>query len=174
MIYGFARQSRGYAEIDSQTDVGSTIALYLPHTTGDEFVEQESLIITDAHAARAGEVILVVEDEPVVRALVIDVLQELGYQTLEAADGIAGLSMLQSNQRIDLLVSDVGLPGLNGRQMAEAGREKRPDLNVLFMTGYAETATVARDFLGPGMAMIAKPFALEVLATRVREMLEAR
>ncbi len=115
---------------------------------------------------------LVVEDEPIVRALIVEVLQELGYHALQASDGPRGLLLIQSGMRLDLLITDIGLPGLNGRKLAEAVRETRPDLKVLFITGYAENAALASGFLEPGMRMITKPFAIEVLATRVREMIE--
>jgi CheY-like chemotaxis protein len=117
-------------------------------------------------------VVLVVEDETAVRGLVVDVLEELGYRAVEVADGLSGLRLLQSDMRIDLLVTDVGLPGLNGRQLADAARQQRPDLKVMFMTGYAENATIANGFLEPGMQMITKPFAIEALATRIRDMIE--
>jgi CheY-like chemotaxis protein len=112
-----------------------------------------------------------VEDEPVVRGLIVEVLSDLGYAAIEAADGNQGLEVLQSKRRIDLMITDMGLPGLNGRQIADAGRQLRPELRVLFMTGYAENAALASGFLEPGMAMITKPFAMELLATRVREIL---
>jgi CheY-like chemotaxis protein len=115
--------------------------------------------------------VLVIEDEPVVRGLIVEVLSDLGYTALEAADGPKGLEILQSRRRIDLLVTDVGLPGLNGRQVADAGRTIRPRLKVLFMTGYAENAAIASGFLEPGMQMITKPFAMEVLASRIRDMI---
>jgi CheY-like chemotaxis protein len=106
--------------------------------------------------------------------LVTDVLEELGYTALEAADSIEGLKLLRSDVRIDLLVSDVGLPGgMNGRQMADAGREVRPDLKVLFITGYAENAAVGNGQLAPGMAVMTKPFDMDQLATRIREMIRA-
>ena len=115
---------------------------------------------------------LVVEDEPVIRDLIVEVLRELGYRALEAADGTAGLKVLQSRKRIDLLVTDVGLPGINGRQLADQARVTRPDLKVLFITGYAENATLPNGFLDPGMEMITKPFAIEALATRIRNMIQ--
>lgn len=121
----------------------------------------------------AGETILVVEDEPVVRSLVVEVLNDLGYQTREAGDAAEALRISESGQRIDLLVSDVGLPGMNGRQMAEIIRQQRPGLKVLFATGYAESAA-ASDFLGPDMAVITKPFAIDAFAIKVREMLGAQ
>jgi CheY-like chemotaxis protein len=128
--------------------------------------------LSDEHLSEHGEVVLVVEDEAAVRDLVVDLLQDLGYRVLEAADGPTGLKLLQSGTRIDLLVTDIGLPGLNGRQVADAARVSRCDLKVLFMTGYAENATLANGFLEPGMEMITKPFAIEALATRVRDMIE--
>ena len=116
---------------------------------------------------------LVVEDEPLVRLLIIDVLDELGYKALEAGDGPAGLRILQSPQQIDLLITDIGLPGLNGRQVADAARVTRPGLKVLFMTGYAENAVAAKGILAPGMQIITKPFAMDVLAKRIRELTDA-
>ena len=119
----------------------------------------------------AGEVVLVLEDEPTVRELVCEILRDLGYRVLQANDGPSGLLLLQSSLEIDLLITDVGLPGLNGRQVADAARTHRPNLKVLFMTGYAENAAIASGFLDPGMAIITKPFAVETLATRIREIL---
>jgi len=103
--------------------------------------------------------------------LVVEVLRDLGYRALEASDGPAGLRILQSPQRIDLLVTDIGLPELNGRQLADAARAKRPDLKVLFMTGYAESAA-SGDFLDKGMHIVSKPFTMENLAAKIREMIE--
>ena len=173
MIYGFAKQSGGYCNIHSEVGQGTTVKLYLPRHP-DEPAETESRPKrTELQEAREGEVVLVVEDEPMVRQLVVEVLRDLGYRALEAADGVAGLEVLGSGQRIDLLITDVGLPGMNGRQMADAARERRPDLKVLFMTGYAENNGVARGLLEPGMTIITKPFALQALATRIRNIIEA-
>ena len=173
MIYGFARQSEGYAKIYSEEGRGTTVKLYLPRYHGDvEEAEEEGEELSDAQRAEAGEVVLVVEDESAVRELVVDVLQELGYRAVEASDGGAGLKLLESEMRVDLLVTDIGLPGLNGRELADAARKHRPDLKVLFMTGYAENATVANGFLDPGMQMMTKPFAIDALATRIRDMIE--
>lgn len=174
MIYGFARQSEGYAKIYSEVGKGTTFKLYLPRHYGEgEDEEGHHVELGDEHRAERGEVVLVVEDETAVRSLVVDVLEELGYRALEAIDGPSGLKVLQSKRRIDLLVSDIGLPGLNGRQLADAAREHRPDLKVLFMTGYAENATIANGFLDPGMSMITKPFAIDALVTRIRGIIEA-
>lgn len=172
MIYGFAKQSGGHAKIYSELGKGTTFKLYLPRYSGE--MEEQDLIpdLADLQGTHTNETVLVVEDEFVVRELIVEVLKELGYSTLEADDGPAALKILDSKQRIDLVISDIGLPGLNGRQIVDAARETRPKLKVLFMTGYAENAAIAAGFLEPGMSMITKPFAMEALATRIREILE--
>jgi PAS domain S-box-containing protein len=171
MIYGFTRQSEGAAKIYSEVGQGTTIKLYLPRYYGESREEPTlSEPVSLSRQSEASEVVLVVEDEHAVRGLVVEVLSELGYWVLEAVDGPSGLEILKSDVRIDLLVTDVGLPGINGRQMADAARVKRPDLRVLFMTGYAENAVIANGFLEPNMAMITKPFPIEVLASRVQDM----
>nr|WP_257022346.1 PAS domain S-box protein [Pigmentiphaga litoralis] len=173
MIYGFARQSEGYAKIYSEVGQGTTVKLYLPRFYGDaDRLDDEQRGLGTAHGTDAGEVVLVIEDETVVRDLVVEVLQDLGYQTIEAADGPSGLKVLQSAARIDLLITDIGLPGLNGRQVVDAARQQRPELKVLFMTGYAENATIANGFLEPGMQMITKPFAIDALMLRIRDMIK--
>ena len=172
MIYGFARQSEGHVKLYSEVGQGTTVKLYLPRHRGDASADDELPAIGENHRADEGETVLVVEDEPVVRGLIVEVLGDLGYQALEAADGPTGLEYVMSERRIDLMVTDIGLPGLNGRQLADAARERRPGLKVLFMTGYAENAALASGFLEHGMQMITKPFAMEALATRMREMIE--
>jgi PAS domain S-box-containing protein len=174
MVYGFAKQSDGHLKIDSEVDKGTTIKIYLPRHRGEVEEEVPADLISDVPRAEAGETVLVVEDEPVIRDLIVEVLQDLGYRALEAPDGLSGLRILQSRKRIDLLVTDVGLPGLNGRQLADQAREKRPDLKVLFITGYAANATAANGFLEPGMEIITKPFAIEALATRIRSMIQVK
>jgi CheY-like chemotaxis protein len=149
------------------------VQIYLPVHRGED--QDDVTPGPEAHAGRVtgkNETVLVIEDESVVRALIIEVLNELGYRAIEAVDGPSGLEILESKQRIDLLITDIGLPGLNGRQVADAARQLRPDFKVLFMTGYAETAAIAPGFLEPGMTMITKPFAMETLALRIRECLE--
>ena len=169
MIYGFARQSNGHATIDSKLDRGTSIKLYLPRHQGNVAIEHAPGINAGAHAA-TGETVLVVEDEPVVRSVILEMLDEQGYRTIEAADGPAGLRLLRTNHKIDLLVTDVGLPGMNGRQLADLARETRPDLKILFITGYAESVAIADGFLQPGMEMITKPFDLDNLSRRIRAM----
>ena len=171
MIYGFTRQSEGEARIASQPGRGTTISLYLPRHDGDaevESVEAETAALT----AAAGESVLVIEDEPVVRDLIVEVLYDLGYRVLQARDGPEGLSVLRASERVDLLVTDVGLPGMNGRQVADAARVTRPDLKVLFITGYAENTVMAEGYLDTGMAMMTKPFDTAALMARIRDMIE--
>ncbi|WP_428377427.1 PAS domain-containing protein [Lichenicoccus sp.] len=122
----------------------------------------------------SGETVLVVDDEPTVRMLVTEVLENLGYAVIEAQDGTAGLQVLRSDAQIDLLVTDVGLPGgMNGRQLADAARARRPDLKVLLITGYAENAVIGNGLLAPGMELLTKPFAMSTLGTRIRGMIES-
>jgi PAS domain S-box-containing protein len=169
MIYGFTRQSNGHATIDSKLGQGTSVKLYLPRHHGDVAAEQASAVKAAEHAA-TGETVLVVEDEPVVRGVILEMLGEQGYRTLEAVDGPSGLRILRANERIDLLVTDVGLPGMNGRQLADQARETRPGLKILFITGYAESVAIADGFLQPGMEMVTKPFDLENLSRRIRRM----
>ncbi|MEO7072634.1 MAG: PAS domain-containing protein [Rhodanobacter sp.] len=172
MIYGFARQSGGQVRIHSELGAGTTVRIYLPrhdHMPAD--IAPEST----AHVSQPGghhETILVVEDEPSIRELVCEMLTEAGYNLLQATDGDAGLRTLQSPAVIDLLITDVGLPGsMNGRQMADAARVTRPRLKILFMTGYADDSTVGGGHLAVDMHVLTKPFSLDTLRRRVRDIL---
>jgi len=171
MIYGFSKQSHGHVSIDSQVGHGTTVQLFLPRFHGNK-AETDVVLDHPPAGAQEGETILIVEDDPAVRALVSQVLGELGYAYLEAADAVGAVPILESGQRIDLMISDVGLPGMNGRQLADIGRQMRPELKVLFITGYAENAGVRAGFLETGMQMITKPFAFDQLTAKVREMIE--
>jgi PAS domain S-box-containing protein len=172
MIYGFAKQSGGQIRIYSEENQGTTMRLYLPRHRGEVESESSQAELMPVPRAEQGETVLVVDDEPTVRMLVVEVLENLGYTAIEVADGPAGLQVLQSDQRIDLLVTDVGLPGgMNGRQMADIGRLLRPGLKVLFITGYAENAVLGNGQLEPGMHVLSKPFQMELLASRIREMI---
>nr|WP_282571916.1 PAS domain S-box protein [Roseomonas acroporae] len=174
MIYGFVRQSGGQVRIYSEVGQGTTMCLYLPRHYGDDVGPEAPPELAEAPRAGLGETVLVVDDEATVRMLVTEVLEELGYAAVEAADGASGLKVLQSDLRIDLLVTDVGLPGgMNGRQLADAARELRPGLKVLFITGYAENAVVGNGHLAPGMHVLTKPFAMETLASRIRELISS-
>jgi len=166
MIYGFMQQSKGYIDLQSTLGSGTAISLYLPVAPADaEIASPEA----DEQAPKGdGQLVLVVEDDDQVRLLVSFLLEELGYAVLTARDANAALSHMASH-RIDLLISDVGLPGMNGRQLAEAFREGHPSTPVLLMTGYAESATVKSEFLGHNMTMIAKPFAMEAFSKAIRD-----
>ncbi len=168
-IYGFLRQIGGHAILNSEVGKGTTVTMCLPRFTGPDAAPETT---QDAafEPSGDGQTVLLVEDEESVRMLIVEVLDELGYHVLQAANGDAALAFLKSHRRIDLMVTDVGLPGLNGRQVAEIARRERPHLRVLFVTGYAAHAAVRANFLEPGMDMIAKPFAVKELARKVAAM----
>lgn len=169
MIYGFVKQSGGHIRIKSELNRGTTINIYLRRAQAlDEKIQTGA---TPQLSRGRGETILIVEDDPSVRFTVIELLRELGYAYLEAEDAAAAIPHLQGQQRIDLLVTDVGLPNMNGRQLAELGRQHRPELKVLFITGYAEKAAVRSEFLGPDMQMLSKPFTVEALSEKIRQMI---
>jgi PAS domain S-box-containing protein len=172
MTYGFAKQSGGQVRIYSEVDKGTTMRIFLPRHAGEEDAESLPAQLAEVPRAQAGETILIVDDDEAVRMLVTEVLQELGYGAIEAADGTSGLNVLQSNARIDLLITDVGLPGgMNGRQIADAARVRRPGLKVLFITGYAENAVVRNGYLEAGMQIMIKPFTMEALAARIQDVI---
>jgi len=169
MIYGFVQQSGGHVRLRSEEEQGTTVAIYLPRHLGAVADEQEARDTSELPEAGASAVVLVVEDEPAVRMIVVDVLSDLGYAVLEAVDGRSGLQILDSGTRIDLLLTDVGLPGgMNGRQLADAARQRRPGLKVLFVTGYAESVAVGDGRMEHGMQVMTKPFAVAALAARVQ------
>ncbi|MGM3422336.1 PAS domain-containing hybrid sensor histidine kinase/response regulator [Pseudomonas oryzihabitans] len=174
MIYGFARQSGGQVRLYSEVGQGTTLCIYLPRYLGEAPAAEGLATRLDVAGTSQGETVLIVDDEPTVRMLVMDILEDLGYAVLEAADSLTGLKILQSDVHLDLLITDVGLPGgMNGRQMADAGRQSRPGLKTLFITGYAENAAIGNGHLDPGMEILTKPFAVDALAARVREMMGA-
>jgi CheY-like chemotaxis protein len=148
------------------------VCLYLPrHIGAADPVETLPDVSDMAHAAQ-GETVLVIDDEPLVRMLVTDVLRELGYAAIEAVDGPAGLKILRSDVRNDLLITDIGLPGgMDGGQVAEAARRLRPAVKVLFITGFAEKAVLSHGHIEAGMSVLTKPFAMEALASRVKGLL---
>ncbi len=175
MIYGFVRQSGGQARIYSEPGRGTMVRLYLPRHAGAPEINDTNAPAAEEPRARAGETVLVVDDEPTVRMLIAEVLGDLGYAAIEAADGHSGIDILRSNRRIDLLITDVGLPaGLNGRQVADAGRTIRPELKVIFITGFAEHAVFRNAQAAPGMHILTKPFAMDTLAARIREVIASK
>jgi signal transduction histidine kinase len=165
MIYGFVKQSGGQARISSRVGEGTTVRIYLPRHLGEADEDVVEAELADAPRAEVGETVLIVDDEPTIRMLITEVLGELGYTAIEAADTASGLRVLQSDVRVDLLITDIGLPGIvNGRQMADAARRYRPNLPVLFITGYPANAAS----LDGGMYALTKPFPMELLASRIK------
>ncbi|QZD68780.1 PAS domain-containing protein [Pseudomonas sp. 3-2] len=171
MIYGFAQQSGGHVSLDSLPGQGTCVRLYLPRLHAPEPEQPLAETVSETPTPATGETVVVVEDDPAVRMLVMDLLKELGYRAHEAEDARSALPLLESDMRVDLLVTDVGLPGMNGRQLAEIARQHRPGLKVLFMTGYAQKAAERQGFLEDGMDMVAKPFSIEQLAGKIRTMI---
>jgi signal transduction histidine kinase len=171
MVYGFVRQSGGQARIQSEPGLGAKVSLYLPRYEGGDKIFQPPATGQKARPGN-GETVLLVDDERSVRLLVNDVLEELGYTVLQAENGAAGLKILESDREVDLLITDVGLPGgMNGRQLADAALVTRPNLKILFITGYAESAVMGEGNLKPGMHILTKPFSLETLGQRINEII---
>ncbi|MGP0147997.1 PAS domain S-box protein [Pseudomonas oryzihabitans] len=169
MIYGFAKQSGGWIAVDSTPGEGTTMCLYVPRCDEND---PASDVAVKSETSGRGEVVLVVEDEPVLRMLVTEILGDLGYTTLEAAGSTGGLEILNAHGRIDLLITDVGLPGrMNGRQLADAAMAVRPGLSVLFITGYADAAFQDSEQLGSDMEVLAKPFSMDAFTARVERLL---
>ncbi len=172
MVYGFVRQSGGQARIYSELNKGTMVCLYLPRYFGESEPQDAGPEFAEPPTVDNGETVLVVDDEPSVRMLVTEVLEDMGFTSIEAEDGAIGLKVLESGRRIDLLITDVGLPGgINGRQLADAGIVLRPDLKILFITGYAENAVIGDGHLKRGMQLVTKPFAMDELARRVKDVL---
>jgi CheY-like chemotaxis protein len=174
MVYGFARQSGGQTRIYSEEGKGTMVCLYLPRCADSNQEAGKVEETSELEHSKLGETVLVVDDEQTVRMLITDVLEELGYIAIDAGDGKAGLQILESKRPIDLLITDVGLPGgMNGRQLADAGTVLRPDLKVLFITGYAENAVIGDGHLKPGMHVLTKPFGMDALANRITSILRS-
>ena len=174
MVYGFARQSNGHVGIHSEVGHGTSVRLVLPRFLGPTDVARDEHPSVIEALVERDETILIVDDEPTVRMLIAEVLSEMGYASLEAQDGTAGLRIVESGAQLDLLITDVGLPGgMNGRQLADAARALRPSLKVLFVTGYAENAVLGSGTLAPGMHVLTKPFSVDTLAQRIRDLVAA-
>jgi CheY-like chemotaxis protein len=168
MIYGFVKQSGGQVRITSELGVGTSVRIYLPSAAGAAEEDPPEVKRVEPTRANAGETILIVDDEPTVRMLITEVLEGLGYAAIEAADANSALKVLQANLRIDLLITDVRLPGwMTGLQMIDAARLDRPDLNVLCITGYPLTGATRAGGRETDVHMLMKPFTLETLASRV-------
>jgi CheY-like chemotaxis protein len=176
MVHGFATHSGGSARIASEPDKGTTVRLYLPRSA-EPTAEQEPRAEDDAAGDQAtpGQTVLVLEDDPTIRLLTVELLEELGYRALSAQDGSSALAILDTDARVDLLLSDVGLPrGMNGRQVAAAARKSRPALKVLFVTGYADIERFGGGPLDDGMSVLMKPFELSALARRIKGVLDGK
>ncbi len=172
MVYGFARQSNGQVRLSSEVGKGTTVRLYLPRHQGADDMTDQGAQASIRNEAGPEETILIVDDEPTVRMLIAEVLDELGYRSIEAQDAAGGLEIVLSDARIDLLITDVGLPGgMNGRQLADAARVARSGLKVLFITGYADSAVLGNGQLDLGMRVLTKPFSVEALIRRVQDAL---
>jgi len=173
MIYGFMHQSGGHVRLRSEVGQGTTVAIYLPRHLGAAAGAWDGA--SQSRPGAASTAVLVVEDEPDVRMIIVEVLSDLGYTVHEAADGRSGLQILGSGTRIDLLLTDVGLPGgMNGRQLADAARQQRPDLSVLFITGYAESVAASDGQMEAGMQVMTKPFSLDALTAKVQGIVGVR
>ncbi|SDT10310.1 PAS domain S-box-containing protein [Halopseudomonas xinjiangensis] len=171
MVYGFARQSEGCLDIASEPGGGACMTLYLPrsHSPADPSPGPE---LTHAPSTRSTARVLVVEDEALVRELIVEALLDMGCEVVQATDGPAGLRAVRSKQPFELMISDIGMPGMNGQQLADQALQLYPALKVLMITGYAENATLADGFLKPGMGLMTKPFSVSALRRRVADMLQ--
>ena len=171
-VYGFVKQSGGHIKIYSEPGQGTTIKIYLPRSAGAEDAMQHSTFDADAYISEQNETILVVDDEPAVRQFSADALGELGYRVLEAGNAVAALKMLEGHPEIALLFTDIVMPDTNGRQLADQARGTRPGLKVLYTTGYTRNAVVHNGIVDEGVELIGKPFTIDELAAKVRDMLD--
>jgi CheY-like chemotaxis protein len=171
MVYGFVKQSGGHIKIYSEPDQGTSIKIYLPRFYGAEEAPDERAERQPAKADGQGELVLVVEDEDSVRSLTADSLRELGYEVIEANGAAAALRLLDANPRIALLFTDIVMPDMNGRKLADEAVKRRPGLRVIYTTGFTRNAVVHNGVLDPGVNFLPKPFTLQQLGDKVREVL---
>ncbi len=172
-VYGFVKQTGGHVKIYSEVGQGTTVKIYLPRLAGEHVGESAIDEVPQVALGGNQEVILVVEDEPDVRQISVASLRELGYRVLEADSAAAALKLLDVHPEIELLFTDVVMPEINGRKLADEAQRRRPGLKVLFTTGYTRNAVVHNGALDPGVQLIGKPFSLEELAVRLREVLDS-
>ena len=171
-VYGFVRQSGGHVKIYSELGVGTSVKIYLPRLYGEAAATEQAKRLATVHRGLRSEIILVVEDEERVRALSVEALRELGYGVVEASGPSQALRMLDEGQQVTLLFTDVVMPDMSGRQLADRARGKRPNLKVLYTTGYTRNAIVHNGMLDPGTNLLTKPFSIEELAAKVRKILD--
>ena len=171
-VFGFVKQSGGHVKIYSEPGEGTTVKLYLPRWTGPDAQKRDDVIAAESPRARDGEIVVVVEDEENVRLVTVDALRDLGYGVFHANDGREALELLGTLQRVDLLFTDIVMPNMNGRELADEARARRADLKVLYTTGYTKNAVVHNGMLDANVAFLPKPFALSALAIKVRQVLD--
>jgi CheY-like chemotaxis protein len=174
-VYGFLKQSGGHVRIQSEPGVGTTVKMYLPrHLGSDETVPLDRRISIEASVPRGApdEIILVVEDEEGVRLSNVEALRELGYTVLHAASGIDALAVLRAHQGVKLLFTDVMMPGMTGRKLADAVAVTWPDIKVLYATGYAADTIVHDGVVDPAIVVLIKPFGFDQLAHKIRNVLD--
>ncbi|MDH7638172.1 CHASE3 domain-containing protein [Sphingomonas oryzagri] len=171
-VFGFIKQSRGHIKIYSEIGRGTTIKLYLPRHIGEETLALTAAERSELPRGQSDEIILVVEDEAQVRHMTVDALRELGYTVVQAGDGNQALEQLALQPRIDLLFTDIVMPGMTGRELADRASRERPNLKILYTTGYTRNAIVHNGIVDYGVAFVAKPFSIEALAKKVRDVLD--
>ena len=172
-MYGFVRQSSGHVKVYSELGVGTSVKIYLPRHYGEAAATKQAKSLASIQRGLQGEIVLVVEDDERARALSVEALRELGYTVVEASGPAQALRMLDEGQPVKLLFTDVVMPDMSGRQLADRAREKWPRLKVLY-TGYTRNAIVHNGMLDPGTNLLTKPFSIEELATKIRKILDDR
>ena len=173
MVYGFLKQSGGHVKIYSEIDEGTTIKVYLPRARSSASAGTESAM--SVVGSLGSETIMVVEDEPDVRSYLVETLRDLNYNVREAPDGNAALALFDKDPKgVDLLLTDIVMPGLNGRELSDRLQRRQPSLKVLFMTGYSRNAIVHQGRLDPGVSLLQKPLTQTMLAAKIREVLDKR
>jgi CheY-like chemotaxis protein len=170
-VYGFVKQSGGHVKIYSEVSEGTTVKIYLPRAqTAAGAIKENDVALVGSLGA---ETILVVEDEADVRSYLVETLRDLNYRVREAANGVAALALFETGPfRIDLLLTDIVMPGLNGRELADRLHARQPGLKVLFMTGYSRNAVVPQGRLDPGVSLLQKPLTQALLAAKIRDLLD--
>lgn len=171
-VYGFVRQSGGNVKIYSEVGIGTSIKIYLPRYYGEAEPTDPAKSVPPVHRGINSEVVMVVEDDSRVRALSVEALKDLGYSVVEAAGPVEALRMLETVQDVSLLFTDVVMPDMSGRQLADLARKKQPEIKVLYTTGYTRNAIVHNGILDPGTYLLSKPFSVEELAFKVRKILD--
>jgi CheY-like chemotaxis protein len=173
-VYGFAKQSGGHVKIYSEVGHGTTVKLYLPRYAGEDEPVAIPAPADRPLQGNSSEVVLVVEDEDRVRQMSVQLLRDLGYTVIHASDAKHALAMLETNVQFDLLFTDVVMPDMNGKQLADRIKEQRPGLKVLYTTGYTRNAVIHNGMLDRDVSFLPKPFTIQQLATKVRQVLDQK